>query len=178
MMTKVLYGQKKRENVSRILYDIWDHEDRPEPAQEWLFCLPVCHDQDHDGNCLHVCFACLYAMTKTTTKPVCMYFKFLKSTSIKDEDIEGNDKTRPQYVRRDDTKDTIEIYHCFTSWRESKQLSAWQKMLARVRRVHMNCDWWRINQHDELVLTVIMPCLAEPLFGELDLLTIDLHNNY
>ena len=29
MMTKVLYGQKKRENISRILYGIWDHEDGP-----------------------------------------------------------------------------------------------------------------------------------------------------
>ena len=34
MMTKVLYGQKKRDNVSCILYDIWDHEDGPEPAKE------------------------------------------------------------------------------------------------------------------------------------------------
>ena len=33
MMTKFLYGQKKRDNVSRILYDIWDHEDGPEPAK-------------------------------------------------------------------------------------------------------------------------------------------------
>ena len=30
MMTKVLYGQKKQENVARILYEIWDHEDGPE----------------------------------------------------------------------------------------------------------------------------------------------------
>ena len=30
MMTKVLYGKKKRENVARILYNIWDHEDGPE----------------------------------------------------------------------------------------------------------------------------------------------------
>ena len=44
------------------------------------------------------CFACLYAMTKTTTKPVCMYFTFAKSTSIKDEDLEGTDKIRPQYA--------------------------------------------------------------------------------
>ena len=29
MMTKVLYGQKKRDNVACILYDIWDHEDGP-----------------------------------------------------------------------------------------------------------------------------------------------------
>ena len=34
MMTKVLYGQKKRDNVSRILYNIWDHEDGPEPAKD------------------------------------------------------------------------------------------------------------------------------------------------
>ena len=34
MMTTVLYGQKKRDNVSRILYDIWDHKDGPEPAKE------------------------------------------------------------------------------------------------------------------------------------------------
>ena len=31
-------------------------------------------------------------MTKTTTEPVCMYFTFAKSTSIKDEDLEGTDK--------------------------------------------------------------------------------------
>ena len=41
MMTKVLYGQKKRDNVYHILYDIWDHEDVPEPAKDRLFCLPV-----------------------------------------------------------------------------------------------------------------------------------------
>ena len=35
---------------------------------------------------------------------------FAKSTSIKDEDLEGNDKIRPQYVRRKDTKDTIGRY--------------------------------------------------------------------
>ena len=34
MMTKVLYGQKKRDNVSRILYDIYDHDDGPSPATE------------------------------------------------------------------------------------------------------------------------------------------------
>ena len=34
MMTKVLYGQKKRTNVSRILYDIYDYEDEPAPAAE------------------------------------------------------------------------------------------------------------------------------------------------
>ena len=34
MTTKVLYGQNKRDNVDRILYDIWDHEDRPEPAKD------------------------------------------------------------------------------------------------------------------------------------------------
>ena len=33
MITKVLYGQKKRDNVSRILYDIWDHKDGPETAK-------------------------------------------------------------------------------------------------------------------------------------------------
>ena len=33
MMTKVLYGQKKRDNVARILYDIWDHKDGPETAK-------------------------------------------------------------------------------------------------------------------------------------------------
>ena len=33
MTTKVLYGQKKRDNVARILYDIWDHEDGPETAK-------------------------------------------------------------------------------------------------------------------------------------------------
>ena len=34
MMTKVLYRQKKQDNVSRILYDIWDHEDGPDPAKD------------------------------------------------------------------------------------------------------------------------------------------------
>ena len=34
MMTKALYGKKKRDNVSHILYDIWDHEDGPEPAKD------------------------------------------------------------------------------------------------------------------------------------------------
>ena len=33
MMNKVLYRQKKRENVTRILYDIWDHRNGPEPAK-------------------------------------------------------------------------------------------------------------------------------------------------
>ena len=33
MMTKVLDGNKKRDNVSRILYDIWDHKDRPDLAK-------------------------------------------------------------------------------------------------------------------------------------------------
>ena len=36
-----------------------------------------------------------------------MYFTFAKSTSIKDEDLEGTDKIRTQYVRREYTKDTI-----------------------------------------------------------------------
>ena len=31
---------------------------------------------------------------------------FAKSTSIKDEDLEGTDKIHPQYVRQKDTKDT------------------------------------------------------------------------
>ena len=44
------------------------------------------------------CSAYLYAMTKTTTEPVCMYFMFAKSTSIKDEDIERTNKIRPQYA--------------------------------------------------------------------------------
>ena len=30
MMKKVLYGQKKQDNVARILYGIWDYEDGPE----------------------------------------------------------------------------------------------------------------------------------------------------
>ena len=34
MMTKVLYRQKKQDNVSRILYDIWDHEDGPETEKD------------------------------------------------------------------------------------------------------------------------------------------------
>ena len=62
------------------------------------------------------CFACLYAMTKTTTEPVCIYFTFSKSTFIKNGDIEGTDKMRPQYAhertydgmtRKTPTKDTI-----------------------------------------------------------------------
>ena len=76
MMNKFLYGKKKRDNVSRILYGIWDHKDGPDTTKEYFFCLHVCHDKDHDGTCLHACFACLFAMTKTTTEPVCMYFKF------------------------------------------------------------------------------------------------------
>ena len=38
-------------------------------------------------------------MTKTTMEPVCMYFTFAKSTSIKDEDLEGTDKISPQYAQ-------------------------------------------------------------------------------
>ena len=34
MMSKFIYGQKNRDNVSRILYDIWDHEDGPETAKD------------------------------------------------------------------------------------------------------------------------------------------------
>ena len=34
MMTKVLYGKKKRDNVARILYDIWDQEDG-DPCHIW-----------------------------------------------------------------------------------------------------------------------------------------------
>ena len=34
MMTKVLYGQKKRDSVSCILYDIYNHDDGPNPATE------------------------------------------------------------------------------------------------------------------------------------------------
>ena len=33
MITKVLYGLKKQDNVARILYEIWDHKDGPEPAK-------------------------------------------------------------------------------------------------------------------------------------------------
>ena len=69
-------------------------------------------------------------MTKTTTEPICMYFflpvymtqprprlnlfefifMFAKSTSIKDEDLEGTDKICPQYVQQKDTKYTIRRY--------------------------------------------------------------------
>ena len=61
-------------------------------------------------------YACLNAMTKNITEPVCMYFTFEKSTSIKDEDPEGTDKIRPQYAhertydgmtRKMPSKDTI-----------------------------------------------------------------------
>ena len=34
MMTKVIYGQRKQDNVARIFYDIWDHEDGPETAKD------------------------------------------------------------------------------------------------------------------------------------------------
>ena len=34
IMNKVLYRQKKRDNVSHILYDIWDHEDGPDPEKD------------------------------------------------------------------------------------------------------------------------------------------------
>ena len=33
IMTKIPYLQKKRYNVALILYDIWDHEDGPEPKK-------------------------------------------------------------------------------------------------------------------------------------------------
>ena len=33
MITKVIYRQKKRDNVARILYDIWDHDDGTETAK-------------------------------------------------------------------------------------------------------------------------------------------------
>ena len=41
MMTKVLYGQKKRDNVSHILYDIWDHEDGARDSNR-LIVFPDC----------------------------------------------------------------------------------------------------------------------------------------
>ena len=70
-------------------------------------------------------------MTKTTAEPVCMYFvlpiritrtrtqihlfacifMFAKSTSIKDEDLEGTDKIRPYHVRQKDTKDNVGRYN-------------------------------------------------------------------
>ena len=34
MLTKVLYGNKKRTNVRRIMYDIFDHDDSPQPSAE------------------------------------------------------------------------------------------------------------------------------------------------
>ena len=40
MMKKFLYGQKKRDNVARILYDIWDHEDGLETKKS-LIVLPT-----------------------------------------------------------------------------------------------------------------------------------------
>ena len=79
MMSKVLYGQKKWDKVSRILYDIWDHEYGLETAKGWLFCRNLWHDQDHSGTCLHVfCFTYPYDMTKTTNTPSCMYFYVCK----------------------------------------------------------------------------------------------------
>ena len=97
------------------------------------------------------CFAWLYDMTKTTTEPVCMYFvlpirmtwsrswihlfacifMFAKSTSIKDEDLEGNDKIRPQYVQQKDTKDTIGRYIV---------LLPEEKSGSRQRER----EWWRV----------------------------------
>ena len=35
---------------------------------------------------------------------------FAKSTSIKDEDLEGTDKIHPYYVRQKDMKDTVGRY--------------------------------------------------------------------
>ena len=37
------------------------------------------------------------------------------------ESVSG-DKIRPQYVRREETKDTIGRYHCFTSGREGEHM--------------------------------------------------------
>ena len=41
MITKVLYVQKKRDNIARILYGIWYREDGPEPAKRLLFCPTI-----------------------------------------------------------------------------------------------------------------------------------------
>ena len=69
-------------------------------------------------------------MTKTTTEPLCMYFvlpiritrprpqinlfacifMFVKSKSIKDEDLEGTDKISPYHVQRKYTKDSVGRY--------------------------------------------------------------------
>ena len=50
-------------------------------------------------------------MTKDRTEPVCMYFKFSKSTSIKDEDLEGTDKythnTYDERTQKIPSEDTI-----------------------------------------------------------------------
>ena len=35
---------------------------------------------------------------------------FAKSTSVKDEDLEGTDKIRPYHVRQKDTQDTVVRY--------------------------------------------------------------------
>ena len=55
----------------------------------------------------------------------------------------------------------------FASGGESKHLSEWQQMLAHAWRLHMHCELWLSDQHDECFLTLIMPCLAESLFGNL-----------
>ena len=86
------------------------------------------------------CFAWIYDMTKTAAETVCMYFvlpirmtwprpwihlfacifMFAKSTSIKDEDLEGTDKIRPYYEQRKDTKDTVGRYIVwFRRWRRT-----------------------------------------------------------
>ena len=79
MMTKVLYGKKKWDNVAFILYDIWDHEDGPETTKGWLLCMNLWHDKDHSGICLHVfCINYPYDTTKTMNTPVCMYFYVCK----------------------------------------------------------------------------------------------------
>ena len=86
------------------------------------------------------CFAWIYDMTKTAVESVCMYFvltirmtwprpwihlfacvfMFAKSTSIKDEDLEGTDKIRPYYVWRKDTIDTVGRYiGWFRRWRRT-----------------------------------------------------------
>ena len=49
-------------------------------------------------------------------------------------------------------------------------------------RMHMHCDWWRSEHHDECFLTVIIPCLVESLSGNLTFWQLtyaitDLHDN-
>ena len=163
MMTKVLYGQKKRDSVSCILYAIWDHEDEPESTKEWFF-------------------ACLYAMTKTTTEPVCMYFTFSKSTSIKDKYLEGTDKYSHNTLMSVRTTGWRKLYHRkipLLHFQKSKQIAVRVTenvgaYLARAHALWLITEWpawWMLFDCNNAMLGGITS-------WEFDLLKTDLRNNY